>query len=81
MAGGPDEDMKVALPLLEKLGQSVGIVGTDASHESLVKLIGNFMLTVMVETLGEACAVAGTAGLDPMRLVDACSALRSAVDC
>jgi 3-hydroxyisobutyrate dehydrogenase-like beta-hydroxyacid dehydrogenase len=70
MAAGPDEHMKLALPLLEKLGQSVGIVGTDASHASLVKLIGNFMLTVMVETLGEACAVAGTAGLDPIRLVD-----------
>ena len=70
MAAGADEHLKVALPLLEQLGQSVGIVGADPSQANLVKLIGNFMLTVIVETLGEACAVAGKAGVDPMRLVE-----------
>ena len=70
MAAGADEHLKVVWPLLEQLGQSVGRVGTDPSQANLVKLIGNFMLTVIVETLGEACAVAGKAGLDPMRLVE-----------
>jgi 3-hydroxyisobutyrate dehydrogenase-like beta-hydroxyacid dehydrogenase len=70
MAAGADEDLSVALPLLEELGQSVGIVGADPSQANLVKLIGNFMLTVIVETLGEACAAAGKAGVDPMRLVE-----------
>jgi 3-hydroxyisobutyrate dehydrogenase-like beta-hydroxyacid dehydrogenase len=70
MAAGADEHLAVARPLLEQLGQSVGIVGTDPSQANLVKLIGNFMLTVLVETLGEACAAAGKAGLDPARLVE-----------
>jgi 3-hydroxyisobutyrate dehydrogenase-like beta-hydroxyacid dehydrogenase len=70
MAAGADKDLSVALPLLESLGQSVGIVGADPSQANLVKLIGNFMLTVVVETLGEACAAAGKAGIDPMRLVE-----------
>ena len=70
MAAGSDEDLSVAVPLLDQLGQSVGIVGTDPAQANLVKLIGNFMLTVVVETLGEACAVAGKAGIDPMRLVE-----------
>ncbi|MCR6477803.1 NAD(P)-dependent oxidoreductase [Variovorax sp. ZS18.2.2] len=70
MAAGPDEDLEVAVPLLEQLGQSIGIVGTDPSQANLVKLIGNFMLSVVIETLGEACAVAGRAGIDPMHLVD-----------
>jgi 3-hydroxyisobutyrate dehydrogenase-like beta-hydroxyacid dehydrogenase len=70
MAAGADEHLSVALPLLEQLGQSVGIVGADPSQANLVKLIGNFMLTVIVETLGEACAAAGKAGVDPMRLVE-----------
>ncbi|MDW3685106.1 NAD(P)-dependent oxidoreductase [Cupriavidus sp. CV2] len=70
MAAGADEHLKVAVPLLELLGQSVGIVGEDPSQANLVKLIGNFMLSVIIETLGEACAVAGKAGLDPMRLVE-----------
>jgi 3-hydroxyisobutyrate dehydrogenase-like beta-hydroxyacid dehydrogenase len=70
MAAGADEHLKIAVPLLETLGQSVGIVGEDPSQANLVKLIGNFMLSVIIETLGEACAVAGKAGIDPMRLVE-----------
>jgi 3-hydroxyisobutyrate dehydrogenase-like beta-hydroxyacid dehydrogenase len=70
MAAGADAHLRVAVPLLEQIGQSVGIVGTDPSQANLVKLIGNFMLSVIIETLGEACAVAGKAGIDPMRLVD-----------
>ncbi|MGF6372341.1 3-hydroxyisobutyrate dehydrogenase-like beta-hydroxyacid dehydrogenase [Paraburkholderia sp. RAU6.4a] len=70
MAAGEDKHLTVALPLLEQLGQSVGIVGTDPSQANLVKLIGNFMLSAIIETLGEACAVAGKAGIDPMRLVE-----------
>ncbi|MGU7782668.1 NAD(P)-dependent oxidoreductase [Burkholderia sp. PU8-34] len=70
MAAGADEHLKIAVPLLEELGQSVGIVGTDPSQANLVKLIGNFMLSAIIETLGEACAVAGKAGIEPMRLVE-----------
>jgi 3-hydroxyisobutyrate dehydrogenase-like beta-hydroxyacid dehydrogenase len=70
MAAGADEHLKVAMPLLEQIGQSVSIVGADPSQANLVKLIGNFMLTVIIETLGEACAVAGKAGIDPMHLIE-----------
>jgi 3-hydroxyisobutyrate dehydrogenase-like beta-hydroxyacid dehydrogenase len=70
MAAGADEHLKVAVPLLESLGQSVGIVGSDPSQANLVKLIGNFMLSAIIETLGEACAVAGKAGIEPMHLVE-----------
>jgi 3-hydroxyisobutyrate dehydrogenase-like beta-hydroxyacid dehydrogenase len=69
MAAGADADLSVAVPLLEQLGQSVGIVGPDPWQANIVKLIGNFMLSVIIETLGEACAVAGKAGIDPTHLV------------
>ena len=70
ISAGADEHLRVAVPLLEQLGHSVGIVGADLSQANLVKLIGNFMLSVIIETLGEACAVAGKAGIDPMRLIE-----------
>jgi 3-hydroxyisobutyrate dehydrogenase-like beta-hydroxyacid dehydrogenase len=70
MAAGSDQDLSLAVPLLEQLGQSVGIAGAEPWQANLVKLIGNFMLSVVIETLGEACAVAGKAGIDPMRLVE-----------
>ncbi|HZV64863.1 MAG TPA: NAD(P)-dependent oxidoreductase [Telluria sp.] len=69
MAAGEEPHLKAALPLLEQLGQSVGIVGSDPSQANLVKLIGNFMLSVIIETLGEACGVAGKAGIDPEHLI------------
>jgi 3-hydroxyisobutyrate dehydrogenase-like beta-hydroxyacid dehydrogenase len=69
MAAGAEPHLKLALPLLEQLGQSVGIVGSDPSQANLVKLIGNFMLSVIIETLGEACGVAGKAGIDPEHLI------------
>jgi 3-hydroxyisobutyrate dehydrogenase-like beta-hydroxyacid dehydrogenase len=70
MAAGAAEHLSVAVPLLEQLGQSVGIVGADPSQACLVKLIGNFMLSAIIETLAEACAVAGKAGMDPVHLVE-----------
>jgi 3-hydroxyisobutyrate dehydrogenase-like beta-hydroxyacid dehydrogenase len=70
MAAGADADLRVAIPLLEQIGQSVGIVGNDPSHANLVKLVGNFMLSGIIEMLGEACAVAGKAGIDPVHLVE-----------
>jgi 3-hydroxyisobutyrate dehydrogenase-like beta-hydroxyacid dehydrogenase len=70
MAAGADADLKLVVPLLEQVGQSVGIVGAEPWQANLVKLIGNFMLAAMVETLGEACAVAVKAGIDPSRLVN-----------
>ncbi|WP_042877146.1 NAD(P)-dependent oxidoreductase [Cupriavidus necator] len=47
MAVGADKHLKVAVPLLEQFGQSVGIVGADPSQANLVKLIGNFVLSVI----------------------------------
>lgn len=70
VAAGTDEHLSVAVPLLQQMGQSVGIVGADPSQANLVKLIGNFMLSVIIETLGEACAVAAKAGIDPMGFVE-----------
>jgi 3-hydroxyisobutyrate dehydrogenase-like beta-hydroxyacid dehydrogenase len=57
-------------PLLEELGRGVRIVGSEADHANLVKLIGNFMVTVVVETLGEACATSAKARLDPAHLAE-----------
>jgi 3-hydroxyisobutyrate dehydrogenase-like beta-hydroxyacid dehydrogenase len=70
MAAGAEADVQAVRPLLEELGQGVHFVGSEPAHANLVKLIGNFMLTVVVETLGEACAASAKAGLDPARLVE-----------
>jgi 3-hydroxyisobutyrate dehydrogenase-like beta-hydroxyacid dehydrogenase len=70
MAAGSQADLRLALPLLEQVGQWVGVVGAEPSHANLVKLIGNFMLTAMVETLGEACVLTSKAGMDPRGFIE-----------
>jgi 3-hydroxyisobutyrate dehydrogenase-like beta-hydroxyacid dehydrogenase len=70
LAAGADEHLKRAVPLLQSIGQWVGVVGTDPAQANLVKLIGNFMLTTIVESLGEACAVGAKAGIAPGLLVE-----------
>jgi 3-hydroxyisobutyrate dehydrogenase-like beta-hydroxyacid dehydrogenase len=70
LAAGADEHLKRAIPLLKSVGQWVGIVGADPSQANLVKLVGNFLLTTIVESLGEACAVGAKAGIAPGLLVE-----------
>jgi 3-hydroxyisobutyrate dehydrogenase-like beta-hydroxyacid dehydrogenase len=64
LAGGPKAEVSRALPVLEAMGQRVFPVGDRPAQASLVKLAGNFMLSVAIEALGEALALVGKAGID-----------------
>lgn len=70
MAAGADEAVAKVLPLLREIGQTANVVGPQPWQANLVKLAGNMMLVSLVETLGEACAVAEKSGLPPQRLVE-----------
>jgi len=51
-------------PLLAAMGQGTYDFGEDPSAASTVKLCGNFMILSVLETLGEALALAEKSGLD-----------------
>jgi 3-hydroxyisobutyrate dehydrogenase-like beta-hydroxyacid dehydrogenase len=63
MAGGEAPDFERARPVLEAMGQLVVHVGPQG-HGSLVKLINNTLAAINAAALGEALALARTAGLD-----------------
>jgi 3-hydroxyisobutyrate dehydrogenase-like beta-hydroxyacid dehydrogenase len=63
-AGKPDEVARVT-PLLDALGQRTFIVGSEPEKATLIKLSGNFLITSVVEALGEALALTGKGGIDP----------------
>jgi len=50
--------------VLEAMGQGIYDFGKDPSAASTVKLCGNFMILSVLETLGEAFALAEKSGLD-----------------
>ena len=61
---GPTSAKERARPVLEAMGQGIYDFGEDASAANTVKLCGNFMILSVLETLGEAFALAEKSGLD-----------------
>jgi len=70
VAAGEAEAVKMCQPLLDAMGQRTFQFGTEPQAASLVKLTGNFLLAATIETLGEALALIGKAGIDPAGFVE-----------
>lgn len=68
--GGPSDAIDVCMPLLQVLGQSTFRVGDKPQHANLVKLSGNFLYASIIESLGEAIALVGKAGIDRRAYLD-----------
>jgi 3-hydroxyisobutyrate dehydrogenase-like beta-hydroxyacid dehydrogenase len=69
VAGAPDA-VDDSMPLLEAIGQKTFRFGNNPSDATLVKLSGNFLISSVIEALGEAMALVGKAGLDQHQYVD-----------
>jgi 3-hydroxyisobutyrate dehydrogenase-like beta-hydroxyacid dehydrogenase len=70
VAAGAAEPLKMCQPLFDAMGQRTFPFGTEPDTASLVKLTGNFLLAATIETLGEALALVGKAGIDPAGFVE-----------
>lgn len=68
-AGAPD-DVKAVAPLLDAIGRNTFIVSETPKFANLVKLSGNFLFASVIESLGEAMALIGKAGLDRRQYID-----------
>jgi 3-hydroxyisobutyrate dehydrogenase-like beta-hydroxyacid dehydrogenase len=62
-AGAPDA-VETCRPLFEALGQRTFTASEKPPAANLVKLSGNFLLAAVIESLGEAMALVGKAGID-----------------
>jgi 3-hydroxyisobutyrate dehydrogenase-like beta-hydroxyacid dehydrogenase len=70
IAAGAADALKRCEPLFSAMGRHTFTVGDKPSIANLVKLIGNFTLASMIETLGEAFALGRKAGLDSGLLLE-----------
>jgi 3-hydroxyisobutyrate dehydrogenase-like beta-hydroxyacid dehydrogenase len=64
VAAGATEAVAQSTPLLETIGQRVFVVSDTPELANLVKLSGNFLIASVIESLGEAMALVGKAGID-----------------
>lgn len=68
-AGAPDA-IQACAPLFAAIGQKTFPFGEKPMLANLVKLSGNFLIASVIESLGEAMALVGKAGLDPKEYLD-----------
>jgi 3-hydroxyisobutyrate dehydrogenase-like beta-hydroxyacid dehydrogenase len=70
VAAGEVEAVRGAMPLLEAMGRGVSVLSDVPSRANVVKLSGNFLIAAVIESLGEALALVGKAGVDRKRFVE-----------
>jgi 3-hydroxyisobutyrate dehydrogenase-like beta-hydroxyacid dehydrogenase len=59
-----------ARPLLNSLSRGVSVVGERPSQAHAVKLAGNFLITMMIQSLSEVIVFAEASGLEPAAVLE-----------
>jgi 3-hydroxyisobutyrate dehydrogenase-like beta-hydroxyacid dehydrogenase len=75
VAAGARRDVETAVPALEAMGRQTHVVSDRPPAANLVKLSGNFLIASMIESLGEAMALAERGGIDRRRHAEIISSL------
>lgn len=70
LAAGPDAAVARCQPIFEALGQKTFTIDQKPSRANLVKLSCNFLITAMIESVGEAVALTRKGGIEPHRFID-----------
>jgi 3-hydroxyisobutyrate dehydrogenase-like beta-hydroxyacid dehydrogenase len=67
---GPADQIKRCQSLFDAMGQKTFVVGDEAPAANLVKITGNFLITTVIESLGEAFALIRKSGVDPSKFLE-----------
>ena len=71
VAAGADSALNRARPLLEAFSRGITVVGKEPRQAHAVKLGGNFLISAMIHSLGEAFVFAARQGVEPETFFDA----------
>jgi 3-hydroxyisobutyrate dehydrogenase-like beta-hydroxyacid dehydrogenase len=70
IAAGEPAAVDAAAPLLDAIGQKTFFISETPQAANLIKLSANFLSAAAMESLGEAMALVGKAGIDRRQYVD-----------
>lgn len=70
VAAGAEDAVRDLTPVFDAVGQRTFEVSPDPKVANLVKLSGNFLIASVIESLGEAMALVGKAGVDKQTYLD-----------
>ena len=71
VTAGADEAVDRARPLLEAFSRGITVVGKEPRQAHAVKLGGNFLISAMIHSLGEAFVFADRQGIEPETFFEA----------
>jgi 3-hydroxyisobutyrate dehydrogenase-like beta-hydroxyacid dehydrogenase len=70
VAAGPREAIARCTPLFEALGKQWFDLGGVAAQANIVKIARNYLLSTIIESLGEAFALVDESGVEPAKFLD-----------
>ena len=70
VASGADWALEKVRPALEAVGARLFEIGAQPQQAAVLKLIGNFLISSVIEGLGEGAALAEKAGIAPAKLIE-----------
>jgi 3-hydroxyisobutyrate dehydrogenase-like beta-hydroxyacid dehydrogenase len=70
VAAGKEGAIARARPLLEALSRGLSVIGTEPRQAHALKLGGNFLISAMIDALGEAFVYAEGQGIAPATLLE-----------
>ena len=70
VVGAQRELVETYMPLFKSMGQKTFVMSNNPEDANLVKLSGNFLIAVVIESLGEALALIGKGGVDQQHYLD-----------
>lgn len=70
VAAGAPATLEAVTPVFEAIGQRTFVLGEEPRAANLVKISGNFLIASVIESLGEAMALVGKAGVDKQQYLE-----------
>lgn len=69
-AAGPADQIARCQPLFDAIGQKTYVLGDDPAAANVVKVTMNFLITVVIESLGESFALIKKSGVDADKFLE-----------
>jgi len=68
MVGGPEAEFERAMPIFQKLGKNITLIGEQNGAGQTCKIANQIIVALNIEAVAEALVFAGKAGCDPARV-------------
>ena len=70
VAAGPEVDLARCQPIFDAIGQRTFVAGAEPHSANTIKVLGNFLIAVTIESFGEAFALARKSGIAPEKFLE-----------